>query len=94
MSVTVIHLYVLAAGRSNHQVIDCKFTKSQFFNKTATVYKSSEAYTKLITHFPTMKCIPGQIEKNAFKASESTSTPTSSSAPSAPSAPAGSLLIW
>ena len=48
-------------GRSNHQVGSCNFSKSQFFNKTTAPYKTSEAYTKLISSYPTMRYIPGHF---------------------------------
>jgi predicted Zn-ribbon and HTH transcriptional regulator len=72
-------------GRTNHQVEDCKFNKSQFFNKTSTPYKSSEAYIKLIAQFPSMKYIPGAIEMNAMKAEMAFLYTKPSGAPSAAS---------
>ena len=72
-------------GRTNHQVEDCKFNKSQFFNKTSAPYKSSEAFIKLIAQFPSMKYIPGAIEMNAMKAEMAILYPKLAGAPSAAS---------
>jgi hypothetical protein len=72
-------------GRTNHQAENCKFNKSQFFNKSSTPYKCSEAYTKLIAQFPSMKYIPGAIEMNAMKAEMALLYTKPSGAPSAAS---------
>jgi hypothetical protein len=72
-------------GRTNHQVEDCKFNKSQFFNKTSTPYKSSEAFTRLIAQFPSMRYIPGAIEMNAMKAAHEALFTTKPSAASSAS---------
>ena len=75
-------------GRSNHQVSDCNFSKSQFYNKTTDAYHGSEAYKKLIVAYPKMKYIPGSLEINAMKNASNPIPPTSSS--SASTAPPGS----
>jgi hypothetical protein len=62
-----------SCGRSNHQVQDCNFSKSQFFNTTTAVYKGSDAYNKLIAAYPMMKYIPGSIEINAMKSASNLS---------------------
>ena len=75
---------------SSHQVGSCSFSKPQFCKKTTAPYKTSEAYTKLISSYPTIRYIPGSVEINALKnATPSTSTSTSTSTPSVPSAPSG-----
>jgi hypothetical protein len=41
----------IGCGSTNHQVEDCKFNKSQFFNKTSAPYKSSLAVQILLKYF-------------------------------------------
>jgi hypothetical protein len=73
-------------GRTNHQITDCMFGKSQYFNFTSSKYWDSAISAKLHLDYPTASYIPGQKELLRFAGATSTSSAsssrTSSSAPS------------
>ena len=57
-SSTVAVASCTGCGRNNHRVETCNFTKSQFFNKSPSLYTASEVYKKLAVAYPTMKYNP------------------------------------